>query len=74
MKKLPRDIKPDRLLRALLKMGFEEYKGRGSHRRLRYPDGRWTQIPIHPGPIPPGTLKKILQQAEISIEELAKFY
>jgi len=74
MSKLPRNIKSERLLKALHKMGFQEYKGRGSHRRLRHPDGRWTQIPIHPKPIPQGTLRKILQQAEVSIEELEKFY
>lgn len=74
MKKLPRNVKPQQLLRALLKMGFEEYKGRGSHRRLRHPDGRWTQIPIHPRPIPQGTLKRILEQAKISLEELEAHY
>ena len=74
MKKLPRNVKPNRLLKALVKMGFEDYKGKGSHRRLRHKDGRWTQIPIHPKPIPQGTLKKILHQAGISIEELEKFY
>ena len=74
MKKLPRNIKPHSLLKAFLKMGFGDYKGRGSHRRLRHKDGRWTQIPIHPKPIPQGTLRKILKQAEISIDELEKFY
>lgn len=74
MTKLPRNIKPSRLLKALLKMGFEDYKGRGSHRRLRHPDGRWTQIPLHPKPIPTGTFGKILKQAGISIEKLEKFY
>ena len=74
MSKLPRNIKPERLIKALAKMGFQEYKGRGSHRRLKNPDGRWTQIPIHPKPIPQGTLRKILQQAEVSIDDLEKFY
>lgn len=74
MSKLPRNIKAHRLLKALLKMGFYEYKGRGSHRRLKHKDGRWTQIPMHPGPIPQGTLKKILTQARIAVEELEKFY
>lgn len=74
MKKLPRNIKPNRLLKALIKMGFEEYKGRGSHRRLRHQDGRWTQIPLHPKPIPQGTLRKILNQAGISTEDIEKFY
>lgn len=74
MKKLPRNVKPNRLLEALIKMGFEDYKGKGSHRRLRHADGRWTQIPVHPKPIPQGTLKKILHQAGISIEKLEQFY
>ncbi len=74
MRKLPRNIKPQRLLKALAKLGFEEYKGKGSHRRLKHKDGRWTQVAIHPGPIPTGTLRKILQQAEITIEELGKVY
>ncbi len=74
MTKLPRNVKPKRLLRLFIKMGFQEYKGKGSHRRLRHPDGRWTQIPIHSKPIPQGTLRKILQQAEVSIDDLEKFY
>lgn len=74
MKKLPRDFKPNRLLKAFLKIGFKEYKSKGSHRRLCHSDGRWTQIAIHPGPLPQGTLKKILQQAEVSFEEIEKFY
>lgn len=74
MTKLPRNVKPNRLLKALLKVGFEDYKGKGSHRRLRHKDGRWTQIPIHPKPIPQGTLRKIIHQAGISIEELENIY
>lgn len=72
--KLPRNVKPDRLLRALLKLGFQDYRGKGSHRRLKHPDGRWTQIPLHPGPVPTGTLKCILQQAGISSDELDEVY
>lgn len=53
---------------------LEEYKGKGSHRRLRHPDGRWTQIPIHTKPIPQGTLRKILRQAGISTEQLGQVY
>jgi len=67
-------VKPNRLIKALAKMGFEDYKGKGSHRRLRHIDGRWTQIPIHPKPIPQGTLKKILHQVGVSVEDLEKFY
>lgn len=74
MSKLPRNIKPDRLLKMFVKMGFQPYKGKGSHRRLKHPDGRWTQIALHPEPIPQGTLKRILEQAGITVEELEKQY
>lgn len=74
MKKLPRNIKPNHLMKCLIKMGFADYKGKGSHRRMKHPDGRWTQIPLHAKPIPQGTLKKILDQAEVTLEELEKYY
>lgn len=72
MKKLPRNVYPRRLIAALLKIGFLKYKSKGSHVRLRHPDGRWTQVAVHPGPIPQGTLRKILRQAELRPEELEK--
>lgn len=74
MSKLPRNIKGKRLLKALEKLGFVQYKGKGSHIRLKHPKGRWTQIPIHPKPIPQGTLKRILEQANVTPEQLEKVY
>lgn len=74
MPKLPSNIKPQKLIKALSKLGFKEYKGRGSHVRLKHDDGRWTQVAVHPGPVPKGTLNKILKEAEISIEELQDLY
>lgn len=74
MSKLPRNIKGEKLLKALQKLGFEKYRGKGSHIRLKHPDGRWTQVPIHPKPIPQGTLKRILEQANIAIEQLSQVY
>lgn len=68
--KLPRQIPPKRLIAALEKCGFQRFKAKGSHVRLKHPDGRWTQVAVHPGPIPQGTLRKILRQAEIAREEL----
>ncbi len=68
--KLPRDIKPRQTIKALERLGFVLYKGRGSHLRLKHPDGRWTQIAIHPKTISPGILNKILHQANINLEEL----
>lgn len=72
MRKLPRNIKGKQLIRALEKMGFRKIGSKGSHFRLKHPDGRWTQVPVHPKPIPKGTLRAILRQAEISTDELAE--
>lgn len=70
MAKLPRNIKPQQLIKFLVKLGFETGKGRGSHIRLSHPDGRWTQAAVHPGPVPVGTLRKIIRQADITDEQL----
>ena len=70
MSKLPRNVKPQKLIKALTRLGFREIDGRGSHVRLKHIDGRWTQVAVHQKPVPQGTLRAILRQAEIKIEEL----
>ena len=70
MSKLPRNVKPRVLIKFLVKLGFKEGEGKGSHVRLTHPDGRWTQVAVHPRPIPDGTLRKIIRQAEITEEQL----
>ncbi|MBI2326933.1 type II toxin-antitoxin system HicA family toxin [Candidatus Curtissbacteria bacterium] len=70
MSKLRRNVKAKQLIRFLTKIGFVETKGRGSHVRLTHLDGRWTQVAVHPGPIPVGTLRKIINQAKLTDEEL----
>ena len=58
-------------VRALRLAGFEERRQRGSHLHLhREADGRRVTVPIHRGRIVPlGTLRAILRDADISIEE-----
>lgn len=70
MSKLPRNVKPQKLIKFLVKLGFKEGKGKGSHIRLTYPDGRWTQVAVHPKPIPDGTLRKIIRQARLTKDDL----
>ncbi len=70
MNKLPRNVKPQKLVTFLEKLAFKKGKGKGSHIRLTHPDGRWTQVAVHPGPVPEGTLKKIIKEAEITDEQL----
>lgn len=70
MSKLPRNIKGQQLIKALVKLGFVEKGGKGSHVRLVHLDGRWTQVAVHPKPIPAGTLRAILRQTRLDIEDL----
>ena len=69
--KLPR-VGGESPLRALKRLGFEEQRQKGSHVHLkRETDGRRLTVPIHKGrTIPPGTLRAILRDAEITIDEL----
>lgn len=72
MSKLPRNIKPAKLVILLKKKGFTVVGGKDSHIRLRHSDGRWTQVAVHPKPIPQGTLRKILTQTKLKAEDLEK--
>ncbi|MCX6817046.1 MAG: type II toxin-antitoxin system HicA family toxin [Candidatus Beckwithbacteria bacterium] len=68
--KLPRNVKGKQLIKVLKKLGFNICGQRGSHVRLTHADGRWTQVAVHPKPIPRGTLRLILRQTKISPKEL----
>ena len=59
-------------MRALQKAGFELVHVRGSHHYLRRPDGsHLVVVPVHGNrDLPPGTLRSILRQAELTREEL----
>jgi len=70
MPKLPRNLKPQKLVQMLQKQGFEVVGKRGSHVRLKHKDGRWTQVAVHPRPMPQGTLRKILGQTKLKVEDL----
>lgn len=72
MTKLPRNVKGKELLKILYRLGFTKSGTKGSHVHLKHPNGKWTQVAIHPKPIPQGTLRTILRQADISIDEFLK--
>ncbi len=57
------------VLARLQRIGFVIRHQSGSHVVLRHPDGRQTYVAMHSGDIPPGTLKSILKQAGISLDE-----
>ncbi len=70
MSKLPRNIKGKQLIAALEKLGFQIVGKKGRHVRLSHADGRWTQVAVHPKPVPQGTLRAIVRQTDITIEDL----
>lgn len=59
------------LAKALVRMGFQIIRVKGSHHFLRHPDGRCTVVPIHRGEsIGRGLLAQILRDCEITRDEL----
>ena len=68
MPKLP-VLKPTEVVRALQRLGFVVVRSKGSHLQLKKGNLLVT-IPIHNKDLKPETLKSILRQAKISIEEL----
>lgn len=68
MPKLPQ-IKPRQIEMVLISLGFTPRTTKNSHVVFTHPDGRRTVIPVHNKPIFTGTLRAILRQSKISIEE-----
>ena len=63
-------LKPREVVRALERLGFQAIRQKGSHLFLRHPDGRSTVVPIHKGEdLPPGLLRSILHDVELTREE-----
>lgn len=64
-------VKGRECLRALQRAGFYIDHQTGSHARLFHPTKRVLRVtmPIHNKDLPPGTLKSILRQAGLSVDE-----
>jgi predicted RNA binding protein YcfA (HicA-like mRNA interferase family) len=62
------------IIKKLKKLGFEFHRqAAGSHEIWYSLDkNRYTTIPNHPGDMPEGTLRAILKQADITVEEFLK--
>ena len=72
MTRLPR-VTGRQLIAALRRAGFNVQRVKGSHHFLRHADGRTTVVPVHRGEtIGPGLMSKILQDCELTREQLAK--
>ena len=59
------------VLTALKRMGFKEVYRKGSHVKMKHPDGRKIVFPYH-NEVDRYTLKGALKDAGISIEEFLK--
>lgn len=70
--KVPTDVKPKKLVKTLSKAGFLETHKMGSHIHFHHPDCRRTQVSVHPKPVAQGTLKAILNQTKLTIEQLRR--
>jgi predicted RNA binding protein YcfA (HicA-like mRNA interferase family) len=66
-------VRGERVVRALERAGFKVARVAGSHHIMRHPDGRGTTVPVHPGrDLAKGTLRNILADVGISVEELTR--
>lgn len=65
--KIPRDVSGLEAVRALKKLGFEFQRQTGSH-TIMHREHRTVVVPQHK-PIKPGTLKGLIEQAGLTIEE-----
>ncbi len=68
-----RPTKPEEVVRVLERLGFVRIRQSGSHAVFHHPDGRWATVPFHRGKdVAKGTLRKILRDAKITVEEFIK--
>ncbi|MFH1545630.1 MAG: type II toxin-antitoxin system HicA family toxin [archaeon] len=70
MSKLP-TVKPEKLIKIVKKLGFEEIHVKGSHHVFKHSDGRRLVVPVHKGKnIGKGLLLKIIkEQLKLTREE-----
>ena len=62
-------VKPQKLIKLLLKLGFTQRDAQGSHVFFKHEDGRTTVVPIHNKEVSKGLLRKILNDIQLSVEE-----
>ena len=65
-----------KFLKFLLSIGFVEHRTRGSHTRLKHPDGRVITVPIHSNKdLPKGLTRKIIREdIEMTLEKFIELW
>lgn len=72
MPKLPQ-LKARQVIKALEAIGFERARQSGSHVIYKHPDGRRTTVSVHPTKtIPAGTLRKIIDDSGLAVDDFLK--
>ena len=67
-------LKPKEVITALERAGFTLKRQTGSHAILYKPDvHRPVSVPTHPKDMPIGTLRAIIRQANLTVDEFLKF-
>ena len=72
MPKLP-PLKPRQVVRALEKAGFYQVRQRGSHLQLKKGNLLVT-VPMHAGDLNPATLRSIVRQAQMTVDEFLALF
>ncbi|MFC1790616.1 type II toxin-antitoxin system HicA family toxin [Patescibacteria group bacterium] len=71
MTKLPQ-IRPRDIEKVLIKLGFISRSSKSSHAVFKHQDGRRTVVPAHNRSVRTGTLRAILKQIDITVEDFLK--
>ena len=72
MKRLP-SLDFRKMQKALLLLGFETVRQKGSHVFYRHPDGRTTSLPNHPGrDLARPLVRDVLREIELTPKEFLK--
>jgi len=59
-------LSSDKVIKILIKIGFQKIRQKGSHVFLGHPDGRKTVVPVHKGEeIGREMLRKIIKDIEL---------
>lgn len=68
-------LKPREVIAILARLGFEEVRQRGSHKRFRHADGRATTVPVHLGrDLSPVLLRCIARDIGMSVHDFTEHH
>lgn len=66
---MSRTISPKDAVKVLERNGFQAVTQKGSERKMRHPDGRWTTVPMHRKDLKKGTMRAIEKQSGIKLTD-----